>query len=426
MNMKKITAVCVGAGNRGIIYSKFALKYSDRMQLIAVVDPNELHRTEFAKDHSIPSDMQFASVEEFVKSGVKCDIVINATIDNLHCVTTTPLLEAGYDVLMEKPITASVDELLALRDTAVRCGRNLFVCHVLRYTPFYRGIKEHILNGDIGKITSIRMSEYVGVSHYVESFVVGKWGSEAECGSPFILAKSCHDLDMLCWLNNSTIPAKVASFADRKIFIPENAPKGATETCHTCPHENTCKYSTTNIFKGKSGTWKRIIHDINKPVDEITQEDINEQLKKSSYGRCVYEEKDLMDRQNVIVKFENGSVGSFDLIGAASKGDRYIHIVGEDGEIFGTHTENKYTLRKYDFAKKSYTDTVIEVDVAAGDEHLGGDKAIMSDLCDYLNGDRSSISITSITDSANGHLCVYAAEKSRKTDMVIDFKKEYC
>ena len=423
--MKVIKAVCVGAGNRGIIYSNYAITHSERMKLIAVVDPNELHRTELAKTHDIPEEMQFSSIEDFIASGVECDIVINATIDNLHVQTTKPLLLAGYDVLMEKPITADADELIGLRDAAIKSGRNLFVCHVLRYTPFYKSIKQQILNGEIGKIVSVNMTEHVGVSHYIESFVVGKWGSEAESGSPFILAKSCHDLDMLCWLNNSTAPKKVASFADRKVFIPENAPKGATETCHTCPHEGDCKYSLTNIFNGKSGTWKRIIHDINKPESEITQEDINAQLKISSYGRCVYEQKDLMDRQNVIVKFENGSIGTFDLIGAVAKGTRYIHIVGEDGEIFGTHSDTSFTLRKYNFKSKTYTDTVIPINVDPKDEHRGGDVGIMSDLCDYLNGDRSSISITSISDSINGHLCVFAAEKSRKSDMVINLEKEY-
>lgn len=417
--MRIIKAVCVGAGNRGIIYSNFALTHPERMKVIAVVDPNPLHRTEFAKKHSIPENMQFASIENFIAAHLDCDIVINATIDNLHVKTAIPLLRAGYDVLLEKPITASPEELIDLRDTALSNNRNLFICHVLRYTPFYKGIKERILAGDIGKVTSVKMSEHVGVSHYVESFVVGKWRSEAECGSPFLLAKSCHDLDMLCWLNNASAPEKVASFADRKIFIPENAPEGATETCHTCPHEKSCKYSITNIFNGKSGTWKRIIHDIDKPVDEITQEDINEQLKKSSYGRCVYEEKDLVDRQNIIVKFENGSVGTFDLIGAAAKGDRYIHVVGEDGEIFGVHCENAFTLRKYDFEKKCYTETKYETNVDPKDEHLGGDVGMMTELCNYLCGDKSSVSITSIADSVNGHLCVYAAEKSRKSDTVV-------
>ena len=423
--MKIIKVACVGAGNRGIIYSNYAIRFPEQMKVVAVVDPNALHRTEFAKIHAIPEDMQFASVEDFVAKHPECDLVINATIDNIHCKISKPLLRAGYDVLMEKPITADVDELLDIRDTAIECGRNLFVCHVLRYTPFYKGIKEVILSGDIGKVTSIRMSEYVGVSHYIESFVVGKWRSEAECGSPFILAKSCHDLDMMCWLNNSSAPVKVASFADRKIFIPENAPEGATETCHTCPHETTCKYSITNIFSGKSGTWKRIIHDINKPVDEITQEDINEQLKKRTYGRCVYENKDLVDRQNVIVKFENGSVGSFDLIGASAKGDRHIHIVGEDGEIFGTHSNNMFTVRKYDFKNKCYEETKYDVSADAADEHRGGDTGMMRSMCNYLNGDRSDVSITNIYDSINGHLCVYAAEKSRKSDTIIDLKKEY-
>ncbi len=423
--MKIIKAALVGAGNRGIIYSSYALTHRDRMKLVAVVDPNELHRNEFAKTHSIEENMRFKSVEDFIAAGVECDIVINATLDSLHCVTTKPLLLAGYDVLMEKPITANADELIDLRNTAVENNRNLFVCHVLRYTPFYKGIKQKILEGEIGKITSVNMTEHVGVSHYIESFVVGKWRSEAECGSPFLLSKSCHDLDMLCWLNNSTQPVKVASFADRKVFVPENAPKGATETCHTCPHEKSCKYSMTNIFNGESGTWKRIIHDIDKPASEITQEDVNEQLKISSYGRCVYEEKDLVDRQNVIIKFENGSIGTFDLIGAVAKGTRYVRIVGENGEIFGSHADTFFTLRKYDFKEKRYTDTVVPILVDPNDEHRGGDVGIMGDLCDYLNGDRSSISITSISDSVNGHLCVYAAEKSRKTEAIVDLRKEY-
>ena len=181
----------------------------------------------------------------------------------------------------------------------------------------------------------------------------------------------------------------------------------------------------TNIFSGKSGTWKRIIHDINKPYDEVTQEDINEHLKISSYGRCVYENKDIVDRQNVIVKFENGSIGTFDLIGGVSRGTRYIHIVGEDGEIFGTHGDNSFTLRKYDFQKKIYTDEVVNLKIDPNDEHSGGDVGMMSELCDYLNGDRTSVSITSISDSVNGHLCVYAAEKSRKEEKIIDLNKEY-
>jgi predicted dehydrogenase len=416
--MKIIKAVCVGAGNRGNIYANYALTNSDKMNLIAVVDPNPIHRNELADKHSIPANMRFSSIEDFVSSGTECDLVINATMDSLHYETAKALLYAGYDVLLEKPVTNNAEELLDLKRIATEKQKNLFVCHLMRYTPFYKGIKQHILNGDIGTVTSIKLSEYVGVSHFIESFVVGKWRNESECGSSLLLAKSCHDIDMLCWLNNSSAPKKVASFASRGIFVPRNAPEGATSTCHTCPHEKSCKYSLTTMFTGMSGAWKRIMLECGKPATEVTQEDIYNKVKTSHYGRCVFEGNELVDRQNVIVEFENGSIGTFDLIGSVAKADRYIHIVGELGEIFGNRSDGYYTVRTYDFATKEYVEQVYDISAQIKGGHSGGDIGIMTDICNYLNGDRTSVSMTSIDDSVNGHLCVYAAEKSRKNESI--------
>ena len=412
--MRVIKAVCVGAGNRGVIYSGFALSNPEQMTLVAVVDPDPIHRNELADKHSISSAMRFSGIAEFMAAGVECDLVINATMDNIHYETTKELLLAGYSVLLEKPVTARKEELIELRDLANEHGVNLFICHLMRYQPFYKGIKSHILSGEIGKVTSVKMSEYVGVSHFIESFVVGKWRSEAECGSPFILAKSCHDIDMMCWLNNASAPKSVASFGSRSLFIPENAPKGATEACHTCPHEDSCIYSLTNIFTGMSGAWKRIMMECGKPAVEVTQEDIYKKLRESNYGRCVYEEKDLVDRQNVIVQFENGSIGTFDLIGGVAKADRYVHVVGEHGEIFGNRGDGFYTVRTYDFKNKEYIERTYDITGEIIGGHSGGDVGIMSDVCNWLNGDKTSISMTGIDDSVNGHLTVYAAERSRK------------
>ena len=423
--MKQIKVVCVGAGNRGINYCKYALSYPEKMKVIAIVDPNKIHRDQFALSHDIPNDLRFNYVEDFLNAKIECDLVINATIDNLHYETTMPLLEAGYNVLMEKPVTADVNELLSLKNTAVNKGVNLFVCHVLRYTPFYKSIKRHVLDGEIGKIKSIYMAEHVGVNHYCESYVVGKWRSEKECGSGFLLAKSCHDLDLMCWFNNETVPNKIVSFADRKTFIPENAPEGHTDRCCICPCEPTCNYSMIRQMKDPKSMTGRIKLDIDKPMNEVTIDDIIEQTNKSNYGKCVFENKDLVDRQNIIVKFENGSVGTFDLIGSCAKGERYLHIVGEDGEIIGTHGSNKYTVRKFDYSTFTYSDVEYDVSKNISSGHGGGDFGLVGELLNYLNGDRSSISITSIEDSVNGHLCVYGAEKSRKEDVIVDFKKEY-
>ena len=423
--MKQIKAVCVGAGNRGLCYCRYAVEHPEEMDVIAIVDPNKNHRDEFAKIHNIPEEMRFEYVEDFLKAKIECDLVFNATIDNLHYATTKPILLAGYNVCMEKPVTPDANELLDLKNTAIKMGVSLFVCHVLRYTPFYQAIKQRLLNGDIGQIKSMYLAEHVGVNHYIESYVVGKWRSEAECGSGFLLAKSCHDLDLMCWFNNQAVPEKIVSFADRKTFIPENAPEGRSDRCATCPCEPNCKYSLIRQFSNPKTIRARIKLDINKPYDEITEEDIINQVKNSEYGKCVYENKDLVDRQNIIIKFNNGSVGTFDLIGSCAKGERYIHLVGEDGEIFGSHGAQAFTVRKFDYNKYEYNDELVDVNKNITSGHGGGDFGLVSSLVRYLNGDRSSISITSIEDSVNGHLCVYGAEKSRKEDVIVDFKKEY-
>lgn len=124
----------------------------------------------------------------------------------------------------------------------------------------------------------------------------------------------------------------------------------------------------------------------------------------------------------MIVKFKNGSIGTFNLVAGSAKGERYIHIVGEEGEIFGALSDNKYTLRRYDFVTDTFKDEVVDVSLdVLNCGHSGGDGALMRDVCAYLNGDKSSISITDINDSVNGHLLVYAADESQKQNKIVKF-----
>ena len=422
---KKIKVAIVGAGNRGGIYASYALSHPSDMEVCAVVDPNRLHREELGKAHGVKKENLFSSVAEFIAAKAECDVAINATIDGLHYEISKELLNGGFNVLMEKPITAKKEELLDLERLAKKNGKLLAVCHVLRYSPFYRTIKEELEKGTIGKITSIEMAEHVEVGHYLESYVVGKWKSEKECGSSFLLAKSCHDLDVMCWLNNLTEPMKAASFAERKIFVPENAPEGHGERCYDCACEKDCKYSLKRFFALPYSKRIRIVNDINKPLSEITDEDINEQVKNSDYGKCAYEMKDQADRQHVTIEFANGSIGSFQLVGAAPFGNRYIHIVGENGELYGNMSDGKYLLRTYDFETFKKSERIVDAKGDNSDGHGGGDTGIMRDLIAYLRGEGASVSMTKIEDSVNGHLCVYAAEASRKENRIVDFSEEF-
>ena len=164
---------------------------------------------------------------------------------------------------------------------------------------------------------------------------------------------------------------------------------------------------------------------LNKPLDQITPEEKLEALKTGDFGKCIYDcGGDVIDRQNLIVDFDDGRVVAFTLSCGTSRPDRYIHAVGTHGEIEGKIEENKFILRKYNENTISYTETVIDVkdqviNTAQFGGHGGGDYGIMYDIVRYLNGDRSSQSITLLSDSVASHKLVYAAEESRKTLKVV-------
>lgn len=425
---KKLWAAVVGYGNRGQVYADYSLDYPEELGIAAIIDPNEFKLSEAKKRYNLKDEQLFKSLDEFLTKRPDCDIVINATMDALHYVTAMKILAAKYNMLIEKPIVPNEKELLDIKNIAVKNGCQVFVCHVLRYAPYYCRIKELISQGAIGEIVTMEMNEHVCIAHYLTAYVRGKWNNEKDCGSGFLLAKSCHDLDLVCWLNNQTEPTQVASFGTRSQFIPKKKPKEAADYCYQCSLERECQYSSLKLHMEMNAmpflTWDRL----NKPLDEISDEEKLEFLKKDIYGRCAYDALgDLVDRQNIAISFENGSTCTFTLVGGAITAGRYLHIVGTQGEIEGKLDEDKFILRKYIDGSFSGSSEIINVkdkiiSNAKFGGHNGGDYAIMHDVLSHLNGYNSSISLTKIEDSINGHLCVYAAEKSRKEGRIIELE----
>lgn len=420
--MKKIKMAVLGCGDRGNCYAAYALQHPEEAEVVAVIDINPVPLHVTGDKFNVPTSQRYASLDDFLAAKIPCDTVINATMDSAHYETAKKLIQAGYHQLLEKPVVNNVEQLLDLRDMANKKGVSVLVCHVLRYTPFYHAIKQEIVNGELGRVQTVEMHEHVNPMHFASSFVRGKWSDEGECGSSLLLQKCCHDTDLMCWLNNESAPRYVFSFASRSLYTEENAPQGATEFCADCPHNQTCVYDAKRTQVDEDWFAFQTYREIPKPLAEITYEEKLQHLASCDYGRCVYKfKKDLVDRQSVTVHFANGSIASLMVTGGAASGSRHIHIVGDKGEIFGTLNDQKYTVRRRVHDGAFHDCVVREVDVSEhlkGNGHGGGDYAIMYDYVRFLNGDRSSLSITDINDSVYGHLCVYAAEESRKTHQV--------
>jgi len=424
--MKKVSCIVVGYGDRGSIYAEYAVTNPEELEIVGVVDPNP-YRLSLAKEKFHLKDEQlFNDFEKFIKLPKFADCVICATMDELHYYQGKALMNAGYHLLIEKPVTNNLKELEELKDVSIKTNRIMMVGHVLRYAPFYVSIKQTILDGKIGDIIDMSTCEFVGAAHTSSSFCRGKWNSVKACGSTMLLQKCCHDMDLICWLNNKTRPSSIISFGSRTNLIKENAPKDAAEYCIDCPHYNDCKYSAKSFYIKNKQFGFLVFADYNKPQDQITNEEIEEHYRnKNRFNKCMYKtDADVVDHQKVMIEFEDGSTCTHTMDSVVPRPGRYIHILGTDGEIEGFQEDNYYAIRKQDFDSAMFKTEKVDVTklIEAGVAHGGGDIGLVRDFVRVVRGDEPSISTTSIADSINGHNCVFLAEESRLEKKVKFFK----
>ena len=111
---RPVTAILVGAGNRGMGYSNYALHNPDELRIIGVAEPSDRRRTIAAETFEIPPEMCFGSAEEMAERPRMADAVINGTMEMEHVSTAIPLMAAGYDMLLEKPFATSEPDMWRL------------------------------------------------------------------------------------------------------------------------------------------------------------------------------------------------------------------------------------------------------------------------------------------------------------------------
>lgn len=425
----KLKILVVGCGDRATVYCHEGFDNLKAIEIAACVDPDPERLRYMQENFGVPKDKCFDNIEDVLKLGKIADAVINGTMDKLHLATAVPFLEQGYHMLLEKPLVNNKKDLLYLKSVAEKNKVKLMTCHVLRYAPFYRKVKEIIDDGKIGGIQNISTSERVGAYHSSVSYIRGKWNSEKECGSSLLLAKCCHDLDLICWLNNKTKPSEVFSNGERTYFTEENAPKGSGTRClNDCPQEirDKCIYEAEAMYiKNTVLPWYPW-QCTGKNYQDVTTEEKYESLKTNNpHGRCIFKcGGDLLDHQNVVLKFDNGSTANHLLVLGAMKPTRTIFVSGTEGEIEGDPS-GELILRKFDKNTDFFTEEKISFEDKQGETggHYGGDRGLVADFIDYVNGKKPSASCTDIEDSINGHLSVFAADESVKENKTIKIER---
>lgn len=424
--MKQYSAILIGAGLRGAIYTKIMLECKDKFNVIGVAEPIEDRRNKVKIRHNISDDMCFNSWEEILSKPKMADLAIITTMDDMHYEPAMKAIELGYNILLEKPVAPTAQQCADIALAAKKKGVKVLVCHVLRYSPFFKKVKELVMDGTIGDIMSVLLVEAVGNIHQSHSYVRGNWHSEAET-TPMLLAKCCHDLDIIQWILNEPCK-KIQSFGKLTYFTPKYAPEGAPERCIDggCPIEDTCPYNCRKLYyESKDNYWFRPACAKGMIKGEFpTDEEVMTALKTRDYGLCVYHaNNDVVDHQTVNMEFKSGANVTLSM-NAFNEGGRYIRIFGTKGELFAYMRDTKIDIYTFEDKKHTEVSTVLTNESILGG-HGGGDTGMIYELYDYLSGNYDGYCAADINTSVKNHLMGFAAEKSRREDTVESIDKYF-
>ncbi len=416
--MKQLSLIIIGGGDRGSSYLKYLDLHPEQFVLVAIAEPVKEKRDYLKERYHVPADMCFESWEELLNRPKMADIAMICTQDQMHFAPAMKAIELKYDLLLEKPAAPTPEQCYQISKHAQKHDVKVLVCHVLRYTSFYKAAKKFIDKGNVGDIKNITHTEGVGNIHMSHSYVRGNWRKASE-STPMILAKCCHDTDLLQWIIGEPC-SEVQSMGMLSYFTEENKPEGAPERClDGCPHQDTCFYYAPKLYKIDTAEVQHFRAIVARKFDP-TDDEVDEILKTSPYGRCVFQcDNDVVDHQVVNMRFGEDKLATLVMSGF-NKGGRVTTIMGTKGELY-LDMENQ-TMRFYDFksrtTKNVYTsDTVIDQTIAGG--HGGGDMGIMEDLYEYIANNKQSDSISDISISCMSHLICFAAEEARKNKVTV-------
>lgn len=467
-----IKAILIGAGQRGAdVYGAYALAHPDEIRFAAVAEPNPKRRAHFAAQHQIPAQNQFESWEPLLEQLQYGQAALVCTQDQQHTAPTLAALRAGYDVLLEKPMATTADECKQLADTAEETGRQLHICHVLRFTPHFTKLRQIIQSGVLGEIISVSHRENVSWWHMAHSFVRGNWRKAAE-SAPMILAKCCHDLDILIWMLDDRCES-LSSVGGLRHYRPENAPQGAPQFClEGCPVAETCPYYAPFIYEDLLPLWRgyadtskgfaravmqtqerapglvkalsallptlRPLRDYRGwPVSVVaqnpTKEAIHNALKSGPYGRCVYHcGNDVVDHQVVAMQFECGASVTLTMHGHSHTEGRSTRIQGARGELRAEFGYGGAWIEVDEH--RSDRRTRYDTSAASNEGHGGGDARLMRAFLESVGSQsgthfasgaspggasQSASHLTTARRSLESHWMAFAAEEARVGEKVV-------
>ena len=235
----------VGTGHRVRMYfGAMAGPHRDDAELVGMIDTNPgrlaVHLNRLAEAGLDVSSVVTGHPDELERliADTRADRVIITSPDYTHADLIARSLDAGADVVVEKPLTIDPDGTRQIAEAVSRTGRQVVVTHNYRYSPRNSGLKELIKNGSIGKPLSVTFEWVLDTAHGADYF--RRWHRDKSKSGGLLIHKASHHFDLVNWLL-ADAPTQVYARGGVRFYGAENAearglPSRAERGTHSGQH----------------------------------------------------------------------------------------------------------------------------------------------------------------------------------------------
>lgn len=314
----------VGVGSRARMYTTAITgKFRDSNELVGVSDNNAGRaalavKTIAATGASKPKAYSAADFDRMIRE-TKPQTVIVTSPDATHNEYIVRALDAGCDVITEKPMTTTAEKAQSILDACRRNGRNVRVTFNYRYSPPRTQVKEMLMNGDIGEVLSVDFHWLLNTVHGADYF--RRWHSNKAISGGLMIHKATHHFDLVNWWLGAQ-PQTVVAVGKREFYTPTMAKrmglKSPHERCRTCPEKDACTF----YFDLAADPGLKALY-----LD-------NEQHDGYFRDQCVWRpEINIEDTMNVVVGYDTGTTLSYSLNAFNAWEGYHIAFNGTKGRI---------------------------------------------------------------------------------------------
>ncbi len=315
------------------------------------------------------------------------DAALICARDGDHAALIIASLDAGVDVIVEKPMVIDCAQARAVLDAEARSSASVRVMHNYRYMPMHQAIQRELASGLIGRVTAVEMSLYVDERHGSSYFQ--RWNRYRAVSGGLTISKECHYLDLLNWWLGQK-PIELFGYSALNYYGPDsehNPSQVNGRHCATCDEIDRCAYQQI-----RGGVKTEDTHILGLQSRRLSGGQAFVGLYTGYQpDACIFDaDIDIEDTYASVIRYDGGTMVSFS-VNFSSPFEQYRVVFNgtrgrlECGYAFGQ--EGSYdgkgrALVHYPlFTNEPH---VIEVAGRAGGHH-GGDPAMLEDICSELD-----------------------------------------